>query len=215
MPKGPADGRSPCVCKKLWNDLQTTHLPEAQIGRRQLRLDYLLMSMYFLKCYPMELQLSVTFKINERTARRWIRFYLQKIQGLKGQKVFFYLLLMNWAISLLQYSVFPFINQIVWPEQNDDGVIFIGSIDGTHCPINEPRHEDLAMHRRYFSHKIHSAAVNYEIVISIYENKVIWVNGPFPAGVNDSRAFRHDLLDQIPHGKWLVGDTGYVGFPDV
>lgn len=80
-------GSSPIVCKKIWNEFQTTPVVNARIERKQLRLDYFLMSMYFLKCYPTELQLSGMFKVSEKTARRWIRFYLQKIQALKSQKV--------------------------------------------------------------------------------------------------------------------------------
>jgi hypothetical protein len=41
----------------------------------------------------------------------------------------------------------------------------------------------------------------------------MWVNGPFPAGVPDLSIYRAEggLKAQIPEGRKVIGDEGYVG----
>jgi hypothetical protein len=55
--------------------------------------------------------------------------------------------------------------------------------------------------------------LTYELGISIYSNQLVWVNGPFPAGVPDISVFRKEggLKSQIPHGKKIIADEGYPG----
>jgi hypothetical protein len=49
---------------------------------------------------------------------------------------------------------------------NDEKVtVFIISVDGVHCRINEPKHPTLSRDKRYYSHKFNQAAVNYELGI--------------------------------------------------
>ena len=43
----------------------------------------------------------------------------------------------------------------------------------------------------------------------------MWINGPFPAGINDITVFReHGLKEKIPNGKKLIADNGYRGEKD-
>jgi hypothetical protein len=77
------------------------------LSAKDLVLKYFFMTLYFLKCYPREHELSVLFRVDEKTARRWIKFYTLKIQGLKHQT-------------------------IVWNLEESDK-IFIVSMDGIHC----------------------------------------------------------------------------------
>ena len=53
--------------------------------------------------------------------------------------------------------------------------------------------------------------------ISIYQSKLVWISGPFPAGHNDKKIFMmpNGLLSIIPPGKKIVADEGYRGEPDV
>jgi hypothetical protein len=94
--------------------------------------------------------------------------------------------------------------------------VFLISVDGTHCHISEPQDENFSKNPQYYSHKFHKAALNYEIGLSIYENRLVWVNGPKPAGTwNDIKMFRDNLKMMIPGGKRVVGDRGYQGEPNI
>ena len=55
--------------------------------------------------------------------------------------------------------------------------------------------------------------MSYEIAIDIFESKLVWLNGPFPAGQSDLAIFRKEdgLKSKIPHGKRIIGDRGYRG----
>lgn len=52
-------------------------------------------------------------------------------------------------------------------------------------------------------------------------NKLVWLNGPFPASTSDITIFRsrpndeESLKAQIPEGKRVIGDSGYKGEPEV
>jgi hypothetical protein len=41
----------------------------------------------------------------------------------------------------------------------------------------------------WYSKKFNKAALAYELGIAIYHNKLVWINGPFPAGKNDKKIF--------------------------
>lgn len=51
-----------------------------------------------------------------------------------------------------------------------------------------------------------------KIAISTFDCKVVWINGPFPAGKSDIRIFQNDgLKDKIREGKRAITDSLYVG----
>jgi DDE superfamily endonuclease len=90
--------------------------------------------------------------------------------------------------------------------------VFIVTVDGVHCSIDEPKDPILSKNPKYYSHKFNKAAVSYEIAISVFTNQLVWMNGPFPAGKTDIQVFRHEgLKDMIPAGKKAIGDKGYRG----
>ena len=104
--------------------------------------------------------------------------------------------------------------QIVWPEDNSNE-IFICSVDGTHCLIEEPRDKAKSKDPAFYSHKFHKAALNYELGVSVFKNQLVWINGPFPAAINDITIYRqYGLKDKIPPGKKLIADNGYRGEKD-
>ena len=90
---------------------------------------------------------------------------------------------------------------------------FIGSIDGTHCDIQEPRKFPST---KWYSHKTNGPALTYQVILSLHESKILSVIGPFPAGESDLQVFRKPdgIVDHIPNGKRLIGDRGYYGEPD-
>jgi len=99
--------------------------------------------------------------------------------------------------------------------------IFIATVDGVHCRINEPRTD---AGTKWYSHKFNGPGVCYEIAISIRRDNVLWISGPHCASVHDITIFRggkktrpknqNALFFKIPDGKRVIGDTGYQGEPD-
>jgi len=125
------------------------------------------------------------FHTDEKTLREHIKFYVEAIAALKDQK-------------------------IVWDDLKDAQQKFVISVDGVHFRINEPRKVPSA---QWCSHKHKSAGLGYEIGISIWTSKVVWISGPFMAAEHDKTKYQEigGLQDHIPEGKIVVGDRGYRG----
>lgn len=98
-------------------------------------------------------------------------------------------------------------------EEADEGLIFMLSVDGTHCPQEEPN----PWSEKWSSHKLGgSAGLNYELGLLIHKPKLVWVKGPTPPGLfNDVSVFRQELKNKIPPGKKVVADEGYRGEPEI
>ncbi len=96
-----------------------------------------------------------------------------------------------------------------WDEAVHNDLVFFLSVDGTHCPIEEPR----PFSTKWSSFKLGGKpGVNYEIGLSIKESKLVWVNGPTAPGEhNDLVVFRQCLKGQLPPGKRVIADRGYTG----
>ena len=99
---------------------------------------------------------------------------------------------------------------------NDEGLIFFGTIDGVHCPIQEPR----PFSKDWSSHKFgKKAGVDYELVVCLNKPNLGWVYGPIPPGkYNDISTFKRKLkrvLEEGFPGMRLIGDKGYRGEPDL
>jgi hypothetical protein len=184
-------GSIPCVCASIWEDLQTTIVEEAQVEEKDLNVEYFLMAMHHLKRYPTEAEREAIFDISKKWGRNKVWFYVEKIQALKAQK-------------------------IVWPENNFGEDIWGVTVDGTHCWIREPSHPTWSQDPEWFSHKYNHAGVNYELAISISENRLVWMNGPFKAGMNDVITFTEKGLKAKLKacGKKGIGDGGYAGHPE-
>lgn len=75
------------VYAQIWEDLQTTNIPAANIGSVKPDIESFLMAVNFLKEYPTEKQRSGLRNYCETTARNWAWYYTKKVQALKGAKV--------------------------------------------------------------------------------------------------------------------------------
>lgn len=73
----------------------------------------------------------------------------------------------------------------------------------------------LRVDTRYFSHKSHRAALDYEVALSLFHDKIVWVSEPYPAGTHDVTIFRANLIHLIPPNKKVIGDKGYNGPGDI
>ena len=69
-----------------------------------------------------------------------------------------------------------------WP------VDLYASVDGTHMPIQEPRDPVLRRNPINYSYKHNFAGINYQIVLCLWENKVLYASAGDPASVHDMRA---------------------------
>lgn len=151
---------------------------------------HFLMAINWLKLYDSEHVLAGRWSLNEDTIRINVRNYVSKIQQLKQTKV--------------QWGGF------------DDEEIFIISVDGVHCRITEVRKDPGA---KWYSHKFNASGVSYELGIAVRSNRLVWINGPFPASEHDVTIFRrptdpeNGLKALIPDGKRAIGDSGYRGEP--
>ena len=186
-------GSKPNVCAIIWEDLQTTDIEEARIPVDSSVHEFL-MALAFLKMYPTENVGEGIFKKSKKTLRKWSWYYASKIQNLKAAK-------------------------IVWPDrwnQNNPNVnsahteTFLCTVDGVHCSIEEPKHPVYPKNPQMYSHKSQSAGLCYEIAISLWEDQVVWINGPFEASKHDATIFREEgLMDKVPDGKLVIADRVY------
>ena len=98
-----------------------------------------------------------------------------------------------------------------WPDDLEGDDIWIMTVDGTHCAIPELNHTMWSQDIEYYSHKYNRAGINYQLGISIAENKLIWVNSPFKAGKNDVSIFtKNGLKNRLLNlKKKAIGDDGY------
>lgn len=107
--------------------------------------------------------------------------------------------------------------QIGTLEEADDGLNFFMSVDGTHCPIQEPS----PFSTEWSSHKRGGKpAVNYELGILLHKPRLAWCYGPTrPGKMNDLTVFQQALkpaLEALPtdEPRRIIGDGIYCGEPD-
>ena len=75
---------------------------------------------------------------------------------------------------------------------------------------NFPVHGFSCFDRELLSHKFHSAALRYEIYLSIFTGNIVRVNGPFKPGVySDVSIYRNDLKKLIIYSELVLTDDGY------
>lgn len=181
-------GANHIVASCVWEDLETTNfIPEGLEPPRKPCIKSLLKSLNFVYRCKRKSEREAAFDKSPKTIRKWCCYYLKRIQALKAAK-------------------------IVFPAFNADDV-WIMTVDGTHCKANEPTHPESSMDEKYFPHKHKNSGLSYELGIHLCESKLIWTNGPFPAGRNDNGNFSQgrlkDKLESI--GKKALGDKGHNG----
>ena len=91
--------------------------------------------------------------------------------------------------------------------------LYVASVDGVHFRIWEPRKFPST---KWYSHKYKKAGLTYEVAVAIHHNKIVWVNGPFPAGENDKAVFYKEggLGSKLKEGQFCIGDEGYSTLTD-
>jgi hypothetical protein len=184
-------GSSPAETAILWEELQTTKIDNARLQKNEKDIHYLLMALHFLFTYPTKHRAEGMFDVAIKTFYKWTWLFVDKMAALSASK-------------------------IVWPEEWTEGNInnlpkFLVSVDGLHMRKFEPAHPTLPKNRKAFSFKFHQSGLTYEIALSIWENKVVHVHGPFLASMSDISIFRDKLKGLIPKGTKAIADQGYKG----
>ncbi len=83
-----------------------------------------------------------------------------------------------------------------------------GVVDVTRAQVYRPK----VGQRKLYSMKDKFHALKYELVVSLGPNqRIVWVNGPFPGSKADITCAREGLLNALGPGERLLGDKGYVG----
>jgi len=54
----------------------------------------------------------------------------------------------------------------------------------------------------------------YELALSLYDSKLVWLKGPIGAGKSDLAVYQSELKHLIPAGKKAVTDRGYGDYKD-
>ena len=182
-------GSDPNVIAKIFRDLQLAKSRKARIKGKRVCMWRFLVAVNFLKVYDTEEQRAGNCKLSEKSVRKWSWYYVKKICALKKEK-------------------------IVWPKniREGEGIVFVCTVDGAHFRVLEPGHPTKPKNKKWFSHKFEMAGCTYEIAISVFENKVLWINGPFKAGKGDLAMFGEEngLHSMIPAGKKVIADNVYI-----
>lgn len=102
---------------------------------------------------------------------------------------------------------FFFRRQIVWPTGWETN--FTISVDGVHCRFHELEDDELAKNPENYSHKFNGPGLAYELALSIFENKLVWMRGPFKPSKSDLGIYQGELKGMLPVDKRVVCDGGY------
>ena len=92
--------------------------------------------------------------------------------------------------------------------------IYTISVDGTDCPIQEPKREDgeKGVDKKWYSHKFKGSGLRYELGVATHSSDIVWVNGPFPCGAfSDLKIYKEMGLSEklIEAGEKCIADGTY------
>ena len=174
-------GTTPEVAAELWNKIdQVANIPDGTQPK------YLLWALLFLRKYNNERDNCQIVGIqDEKTFRHWSWLFVIAIGELYDQTIVWNNRFINW-------------------NQRTKCLI---SIDGTDCPIEEPRPFD----RQMYSHKLNSAGLKYEIGVAIFSDNIVWSNGPKKCGESDLSTFRSSLAHELADDEAVECDMLYKG----
>ena len=86
--------------------------------------------------------------------------------------------------------------------------IFGLTVDGAHFRTHEQSKNPSA---KVYSHKFNEPGVGYEIAVAIYEDRVVWINGPFDPSTHDLIIFwsKYGLEANMSDRMRGIGDSAY------
>ena len=182
-------GTGPLELSQIWDDLNDKGIvTEAESTEDEFK--YYRIANFVLWSYPKNSQiLASRFGLREREVQgKSLWKLVRKIAQLKPHKI-------KWDVRL--------------HETEDD---FVYSIDCVDFRCWEKQHPDFPIDKKMYSKKFAHAAFKYEIAISVWESRVMWVAGPFMPSVHDLKVFRRSgLKDKVTALADVMGvaDRGY------
>jgi len=183
-------GIHPVVVADVWVDLQTTTIASAKIDttKRWVHLKNFLRTLYFVRAYPTETQMKVQFGNTEKTIRRFVWYFLHRVQELKALKV-------------------------VWPDDHEWVTNFIISVDGIRLQFHEVKHPTLSKDPDFYDFKSNGPGMSYELALHLFKPRLVWMKWNPKTNMNDRACFTEPggLRDKIPAGKKAITDRGYRG----
>eukprot|EP00980_Cylindrotheca_fusiformis_P020427 scaffold7476_cov68-Cylindrotheca_fusiformis.AAC.4 len=182
------------ACPKTVCDLFDAVQSHDLLGDKQIsnpKPTHMLLALRFLKEYPTKETLAGFGNCTEKTGLHRVWKYVEAIRALKHQKI-------SWEFD---------------EDSNAFPELYVATVDGVHCRICEPRKDPSS---KWYSKKFNKAGLAYEIGIAVYHNRIVWVNGPFPAGENDKKIFDkpEGLASRLKAHQRVIGDEGYRGAPE-
>lgn len=95
---------------------------------------------------------------------------------------------------------------------DDIGNDCLVSVDGTDFRVKGKLLANGRPDKRLYSHKFKGPGLRYEIAVSLLNQDIVWVSGPYLPGVmNDLQIFRDGLIDMLEPGERVEADNGYFG----
>ena len=186
-------GAYPAVLADVWNNLCDDQHPNIQtISRKEQNVKgfaRFLAANYFLWTYPKNTdQLASRFQVCEKYARgRELWKWVERIASLKAIK-------------------------IVWDDRldNQEWEMFAITVDGTDFKMNEPRDRPVPQDKRVCSKKMNHAAVKYEVGMSVFRPKCVWISKQYDGATHDITMYRTSgLKEKLVEGKLVIADLGY------
>ena len=144
---------------------------------------HLLWTLHFLKTYPTEILGSAAWRTDTKT---WAKYIRQTIEQL--------------LVVLPDYD---------WEGRFDDCILenCCSVIDVTRVQVQKPK----VNQGLFYSAKDKFHPLKFEVVVTIANPRIIWVNGGFPGSKSDITIAREDLLTNLAEGERVLGDLGYRG----
>jgi Transposase DDE domain len=177
-------GRHPLHLSRVWRDLQKHEIMTVHEAKQKRSFVGFLLANNFLRCYETANVRSARFDICLDDLRELTTTFVDKIIKLKLHKV-------------------------KCPTEWD--VNMFASVDGTHVPEHEPRDPTLRRNPKNFSYKNNFAGLNFQIVLALWSNQVLYANAGDPASMHDMTAIRAEFVNMVPEGGRVIADAGYIG----
>jgi hypothetical protein len=188
-------GTSHVILANIWHDFTETLIEDARLDEKEKTekgFKIIMIAFFFLFTYPKNRGLMEscfhTIMCKKYCGGKRLWHWVSKIAALKELKI-------RWEPVL----------------DDPNSETFIITVDGTDKKMWEPTsHPRYNVDKGVFSKKFMHAAQTFEIGLSIYWNKIVWISGLHRAGKGDLVIlFRERLKFMIVNGKLVVVDLRY------
>eukprot|EP00977_Amphora_coffeiformis_P014276 scaffold3950_cov138-Amphora_coffeaeformis.AAC.1 len=158
-------------------------LVEHSLMPRMGQMKHLLWTLMYCKTYAKWKTMQKLTETDPKTLRKWIDLFYESI-----------------------FELAPKV--IIWKNRKKGDILndCLVSVDGTDFLV--PFHG-----RKFHSHKFKfGSGLRYEVAVSILGGDLVWINGPYEAGLwPDIKIIRNALISELEPGERVEADDGYRG----